>query len=114
MIVGCRLLEMVERRFILAAIVQDVREIDASLGVLVIELERSPQRRNCRIVVAEPMLRIPDAGYRFGRLGRLLHRSLEETLCRIEKIRALADRSFAKERSADLQHQVNIVAVAKL
>ena len=46
-ILGCRALEMIERRLVLALVVQNVREIDARFGVIAIELERygsSPRR----------------------------------------------------------------------
>src|SRR6478609_2999179 len=60
------------------------------------------------------MLGVADAGDRFGALGRLLHRDLEELLRDGEQLATLAERRFAEQRAADLEHQVEVVRVAKL
>ncbi len=113
-ILGRRALEVIERRLVVAAIVQDVREVDARFGVLVVHLERLAQRRDGRVVLAEPMLRVADAGDRLGALGRLLHRDLEELLRDGEQLAPLAERRLAEQRAADLEHQVEVVGVAEL
>src|SRR6476469_3607794 len=60
------------------------------------------------------MLGVADAGDRFGALGRLLHRDLEELLRHGEQLAPLAERRFTEQRAADLEHQVEVVRVAKL
>ena len=105
---------MIERRLVLAPIIEDVCEIDARFRVLAVELERPTQRRNRRVVIAEPVLRVAHARHSLGRLRCLLHRGFEEALRDIEEIGALADRAFPKQGSSGLQHQVDVVAVAEL
>ena len=59
-------------------------------------------------------MRVPNARYRLGGFGRLLYRRLEKSLGAVEEVRSLTDRSFTKERAPDLQHQVNVIAIAEL
>ena len=82
--------------------------------MLVVHLERLAERRDGRVVVAQAVLRVADARDRLGALRRLLHRDLEELLRRGEQLAAVAERRFAEERAADLEHQVEIVRVAQL
>ena len=113
-ILGRRALEVIERRLVVAAVVEDVREVDARFGVLVVDLERLAERRDGRVVLAEPVLRVADAGDRLGALGRLLHRDLEELLRHGEQLAAVAQRRLAEQRAADLEHQVQVVGVPEL
>ena len=50
MILGRRALEMAQRAVVLAAVIEDVREVDARLGVLVV-----PSLRNMRRTDTEPV-----------------------------------------------------------
>jgi hypothetical protein len=45
-ILGRRALEVIQRGLVVASVVQDVREVDARLGVLVVHLQRLAERRD--------------------------------------------------------------------
>src|SRR5215831_16210780 len=114
MILRARALEMVERRFVLALVIEDIGEIDARFGMVAVELQRLAQRGDRAFVVAHAVLRITDARDRLRRFRSLLDGRLEELLRRGKELRLLAQRAFAKERTADLQHEIGIVGVAEL
>jgi hypothetical protein len=104
---GLGAVEVVERRLVLAAVVEDVAEVDARLDVVVVELQRAAQRRDRRVVVPEPVLRVADEGDRLGTLRGLLDGDVEEAL-------GLLDQPLAEEGAADLQHEIDVVLVAEL
>src|SRR5689334_13433720 len=97
---------MIERGFVIAAIVKDVAEVDARFGVIGIHLQRTARRSDRRFIVAESVLSVADARNSFGGVGRLLRGDLEKFL-------RLFDQTFAKKRTADLEHQLHIVLITK-
>ena len=107
MVVGRGLVEVVERGLVFTAVVENVAEIDAGLGVVAVELECAAQRRDRALVVAEPVLRVADARHGLGRVGRLLHRDVEE-------FTRVVHHPVAKERPPALQHQLDVVVVPQL
>ena len=60
------------------------------------------------------MLRVADARDCFGGIRRLLNGRLEKILGPFEHRLVVADGRFTEERAADLQHQIEIIRVAKL
>src|SRR4051794_36654609 len=60
------------------------------------------------------MLGVADAGDRFGALGSLLDRHLEELLRHGEQLTALAERRLTEQGASNLEHQVEVVGVAQL
>src|SRR5436190_1797444 len=105
---------MVERCLVLALIVQDVGEVDARLGVVAVELERAPERSDRRLVVAQSMLCIANAGNGFRRIRRLLDGRVEKLTGALEERRPVPQGCLTEQRTANLKHQVGIVRVAKL
>src|SRR4051812_47969422 len=77
-ILGGRPLEVIERRLVVTAIIKDVREVDARLGVLTVRLKRATQRCDGGLVVAQTMLRVAHAGDGFRTIGCLLRGDFEE------------------------------------
>ena len=98
---------MVKGGLVVAAIVEDVAEVDPGLGVVFVDFEGSAQGRDCRFVVAKPVLSVADARHGFGRIGRLTRGDLEV-------FARLFDQAFAEKCAADLEHQLDVVFVAEL
>src|SRR5207237_5032104 len=103
---GTRALEMKEGGLVLAAIVQQVREIDARLAETRIELERAAQPMQAAAFVREPMRGITHTRRGVGRIRMRAQRALEEAP-------RLIEHRFAKQRASDLQHQIVIVLEAE-
>jgi len=86
---------VVEGRLVVTAVVQDIAEVDARFGVVVVELQRAPEGRDRRVVVAETVLRVADQRYSLCGLGRLFDGNVEELF-------RLVDHPLAKEGASDL------------
>ena len=106
-VLGLGALEVVERRLGLAAIVQQVGEVDARLAVRGIELERAPKPVERPRVVAEPVRGVAKAGGRVRRIRMGRRRQVEEPVRR-------RDVPFPEQRPANLEHQLVIVLEAEL
>src|SRR6478672_5847756 len=98
---------MIERGFIVSAIVKNVAEVYARFSVIGIHLQRTAQRGDRRLVVAQSVLGVADARNSLGSVWRLLRGDLEEFL-------RLFDHAFAEQRAADLEHQLDVVLITKL
>jgi hypothetical protein len=106
-VLGGRAVEVVERRLEVAAVVEQVPEVDARLDVVGVELQGTAQRGGGAVVVAQPVQGVADAGHRLGVLGLLARGHLEE-------LARLLDQPLAEEGAADLEHELDVVLVAQL
>src|SRR5258706_248112 len=88
-------LEMKQRGLILAAVVQQVGEIDARLAEARVELERAPQPMQAAAFVRQPVRRLPYARRRIGGVGVRAQRPLKEAA-------RLVEHAFTKQRANDL------------
>src|SRR5688572_30853813 len=82
--------------------------------MLAVELKRASQLLYRSVVVAEPVQHVADASNRLRHLGRLLGRDLEEMARLLEQPALLAERGLAEQRTANLEHQVDVVGIAQL
>src|SRR6185437_1453457 len=92
-------LELRQRSLVIAAVVQNVGEIDARFGVVVVQLQRALERRDRALVVAAPMPNVTQARRRLGHLAGFA---------------CFGDHVLAEQRAADLQHEIDVVGVAEL
>src|SRR5256885_6220954 len=99
--------ELIERGLVLAAVVENVREIDARLGVLLVELQRAAQVHERRLVVAESVVHVAQARRRLGQVLLLARGDFEE-------LARLLHHLFAEQRAPDLQHEIEIVLVPEI
>src|SRR6185437_9890491 len=106
-VVRIGLVQMVQRSFVVATIVQNVGEIDPRLDMIGVQTQRGAKRDYRRLVLAQPVLGIADARHGFGIFRRVLNRYLE-------KFPGILDHAFPEQGAADLKHQIEIVGVAKL
>ena len=83
MIFGLRTVEVVKGRLVLTAIVEDVAEVDARLGVIGIELERATKRADRSFVITKPVdlaaefLGVAVDAFGVTRLGAEAHTSID-------------------------------------
>ncbi len=66
MVGGLRLLEMEQRSLVLAAIVEQVGEIDPRLGVMLLQIQASPQPVHRLVLVPQAVGRVSQAHARLG------------------------------------------------
>src|SRR5437867_4222094 len=96
-------LEVEQRRFVLAPVVQQVREVDARFGVLEVELERPAQPVEGAALVGEAMGGEAHAGGRLRRFRMPGDRYFEEAP-------GLVQHALAEQGTAHLKHEVVVVA----
>ena len=106
-ILGLGALELMERRLGLAAVVEQVGEIDPRLAVRRVELERSAEPVERPGVVPQPVRGVAETGGRVGRVGMGGGRQIEEPV-------GGRDVPLAEQRATDLQHELVIVLEAEL
>jgi hypothetical protein len=107
MVVRLGPLEMVQRGLGLAAIVQQVRQVDARFRVGGVELERATQPVERAGVVAQAVRGIAETRRRVGRVGMRGRGQIEEPVGR-------SDVTLAEQGASHLQHQLVIVLEPEL
>ncbi len=95
MVLGRRALEVEERGLVLPPVVQQVREVDARLGVCRVQLQGAAQPVEGTALIRAPVRGVRDAGGGFGRLGMGRGRDLEEAP-------RLVEDPLAEQRAPDL------------
>ncbi len=98
---------MIECGLVVSAVVKDVSEVYPRLGVIFIQLEGPAQGRDCGFVVAQSMLGVADARHCLRWIGRLRSG-------RLEVLARFLDQAIAEQRTSDLEHELDVVFVAKL
>ncbi len=93
---------VVERLVVVAAIVEEVADVDACLGLVGLQIERPAQPEQRRPVVTQAMRCVTEARRRLGRLGMVLDGRLEVPA-------RLREAPLPEERAPDLQDQVVIL-----
>ena len=104
MVIGRGAVEVIERRLVLAPVVEDVAEVDACLAMIAVELERTPEGRDRGVVIPDAMLRITHARDSLRGIRHLEGRDVEELARRF-------DQRLAEECASRLQHQLDVVPV---
>ena len=102
-ILGTRTIEVLERAVEIATVVQHIAEVDLSLGVVGVQLQRAPEPPHCGRVITQPMCGIPQAGRGFGRV-RMCHQH------KLEEIPRVIEHPLAEKGPPHLLHQVMVLA----
>ena len=95
MLFGPCALEMEQRGFVFAAVVEQIGEVDTGFAEARVQLQGAAQPVQAAAFVREPVRGVPDAGGGISRVRMGTQRTLEETA-------RVVERPFAEQRAPDL------------
>ena len=107
MVLGLGALQLMQRRFAFAPVVEQVGQIDPGLAVSRVDLQRTAQPVQGPGIVPQPVGGVAEAGRGVGRFGVGRHRQIEESV-------GWRNQSLAEQGASDLQHELVIVLEPEL
>src|SRR5690606_9309667 len=105
-ILGGRTLQVIESRFVIPAIVENVRQVDAGFRIGIVVPQRLPEQANGGLLVAVSVACIAEQRQCFRVLRRFAN-------CGVKKLRRLRYEPFTEKSTANLKNEVDVVFVAK-